>query len=145
MDPSSTKTDISVVAATTTVRASTTHPEEEISSSRGLRLFSSRCHLVFSPTAVVPFYLLFLSLSRFRCSPVSPFAFLFPSYKLPRADCRPRLLSPIVSFAVTNNRFRHEMSIEFGQYVDLCYLLTDWRREREKESASHVQPEDKRE
>lgn len=40
MDPSSTKTDISVVAATTTVRVSTTHPEEEISSSRELRLFS---------------------------------------------------------------------------------------------------------
>lgn len=120
MDPSSTKTDISVVAATRTVRASTTHPEEEISSSRGLRLFfSSRYHPVFYPTTVAAPFCLSYSFSYLLYPSVFLFAFLFRSYKLPCADCRPRLLSPNVPFAVTNNRFRHEMSINLRYFANM--------------------------
>lgn len=108
MDASSTKTDISVVVAAT-VRASTTRPEEEISSSRGLQLFSSRHRRAFYPTTVAIFSSAFsLSLS------LSFSFFFFAHFAFSQTTAR---IAVCIQFAATNSRFHYKMPIRLHYFV----------------------------
>lgn len=117
MDPSSTKTDISVVAATTTVRVSTTHPEEEISSSRGLRLFS--------PVARPAFYPMIVAALSYLSSLSFPPALLFRPLRTnyDASIAVPRSLLPIAPFAATNSRFRRAISVKLYYFTDILIFI----------------------